>query len=78
MANCSSEKDTLLDQIASLEEKVSKLEKENSDQRKYIKFLQRKLHDLNASSDDNNDGEVAIDDEDQPSDEETEEYKDFD
>lgn len=75
MANCSSEKDTLLDQIASLEEKITKLEKENSEQKKYIKFLQNKLHDLNASANENTDEKIPFDDENETGDEE---YKDFD
>lgn len=76
MANCSSEKDTLLDQIASLEAKVTKLEKENKEQQKYIKFLQNKLRDLNAANKENADEEIPVDDE--FGDEENEEYKDFD
>lgn len=73
MANCSSEKDTLLDQIASLEAKVTKLEKENKEQQKYIKFLQNKLRDLNAANKENADEEIPVDDE--FDDEENEEYK---
>ena len=84
MANCSSEKDTLLDQIASLETKVNDLEKENNQLKSYIKFLQNKLHSL-AGSDQTNDMEeiTPIEDEDaqNPNDEEAsedDEYKDFD
>lgn len=76
MANCSSEKDTLLDQIASLEEKVAKLEKENAEQKKYIKFLQNKLHEVSASNNDDKEEEIPLDDE--TFGEESEEYKDFD
>lgn len=84
MANCSSEKDTLLDQIASLENKVSNLEKENNQLKSYIKFLQNKLHSV-AGSDENNDLEAItpVEDEDADASEsddtfESDEYKDFD
>lgn len=84
MANCSSEKDTLLDQIASLETKVSNLEKENNQLKSYIKFLQNKLHSV-AGSDENNDLEAItpVEDEDADASEgddtfESDEYKEFD
>lgn len=84
MANCSSEKDTLLDQIASLETKISDLEKENSQLKSYIKFLQNKLHSLTGSDETNDIEEITpVEDEDaeSPEDEDTsegDEYKDFD
>ena len=39
MANCTSEKDTLLDQIASLEAKVTKLEQENKEQKTWDTYI---------------------------------------
>lgn len=82
MANCTSEKDTLLNQIASLEAKVTKLEQENKEQKTYIKFLQNKLRSLSSSSDETNQ-EMDVEDEDDILNDEdnqdaTDEYKDFD
>lgn len=77
MANCSSEKDTLLDQIASLEAKITKLEQENKEQEKYIKFLQNKLRDLGATNSSREEENLTNDDFNEDS-EENEEYKDYD
>lgn len=82
MANCTSEKDTLLDQIASLEAKVTKLEQENKEQKTYIKFLQNKLRSLSSSLHETNQ-EIDVEDEDDILNDEdnqdaTDEYKDFD
>ena len=82
MANCTSEKDTLLDQIASLEAKVTKLEQENKEQKTYIKFLQNKLRSLSSSLHKTNQ-EMDVEDEDDILNDEdnqdaTDEYKDFD
>lgn len=82
MANCTSEKDTLLDQIASLEAKVTKLEQENKEQKTYIKFLQNKLRSLSSSLHETNQ-EMDVEDEDDILNDEdnqdaTDEYKDFD
>ena len=63
MANCTSEKDTLLNQIASLEAKVTKLEQENKEQKTYIKFLQNKLRSLSSSLHETNQ-EMDVEDED--------------
>lgn len=81
MANCTSEKDTLLDQIASLEAKVTKLEQENKEQKTYIKFLQNKLRSLSSSLHETNQ-EMDVEDEDDILNDEdnqdaTDEYKDF-
>ena len=82
MANCTSEKDTLLDQIASLEAKVTKLEQENKEQKAYIKFLQNKLRSLSSSLDETNQEMDVEDEDDNLNDEDnqdaTDEYKDFD
>ncbi|MBQ3621733.1 hypothetical protein II941_02990 [bacterium] len=82
MANCTSEKDTLLNQIASLEAKVTKLEQENKEQKTYIKFLQNKLRSLSSSLHETNQ-EMDVEDEDDILNDEdnqdaTDEYKDFD
>lgn len=82
MANCTSEKDTLLDQIASLEAKVTKLEQENKEQKTYIKFLQNKLRSLSSSLHETNQ-EIDVEDEDdilkdEDNQDVTDEYKDFD
>ena len=82
MANCTSEKDTLLDQIASLEAKVTKLEQENKEQKAYIKFLQNKLRSLSSSLGETNQEMDVEDEDDNLNDEDnqdaTDEYKDFD